>query len=836
MRYPHFFLILLLLTYFQSNSLSQEQTFLTHGGSVQAVAYSPISSSIIASAGGNNSIKLWNLNDGGETILGNHTDTVNSISFSPDGQHLVSGSDDYKLKVWDIQNERLIVTLNHITNSAQSQIKKVGFTPNGQQFISAGYHIKIWDIHTFREILTIRHDAWIYTFAFSIDGGLLAYGDTKGKIVVRNIKTHQEIVRFQAESDLITTLKFSPDNNILASGGLQGGIKLWNTQNWVNIGTLPTQGTVTDLNYSPDGSILANSDFEAVNLWQIDNGERITTLSGHKGWVNTAIFSPDGESITSGGSDGTIRFWDITAFQKDDLDLVRIIYFVPSDRTYQYDIWIKLDSRIRKVQQFYADQLELNGFGRKSFTFETDEYDNTVIHHVKGNFNDWYYHTETHNKIQNEIRSQFDMTKDVYLIVADLSSETVETKNTCGIGGSFWLEKESKIKSHGGYALIPASGKCFDDKVGTHTTAHELGHAFGLEHDFRDNDYIMSYGESPNQLSYCAAEWLSVSRFFNTDTIGFNNPTSLQTLSPLTYIPSAGNYSLICQITDLDGLHQVQLMVPTTTNDPSSGTKLHSCHRIDSVSKAIEFDLSSLTSNQLNSVTLQVIDVFGNITRQDYIITADASISSNNHIDVNGDGTIDSSDLVIVAANFGDTIIDNIFPNPDVNRDGIVDIIDLLLVVNEIQKTTDVAPSIFKSDIQFSKSTIRGWINQAKQLPNKDLNIKNGIRYLEKLFESISPTETLLFNNYPNPFNPDTWIPYQLAKPSDVVITIFDIQGKIIRTLNLGYKPAGTYMNRGSAAYWNGRNNIGELVGSGVYFYTFNGDKYQFTHRMYLKK
>ena len=831
-----YILLIILITQFSITTYSQDHTFLEHGGNVQSVSYSPITSSIIASAGGNNTIKLWNLEDSEVTILGNHTDSVNSIDFSPDGKRLVSGSDDYRIKVWDIEDKRHLVTLKHITDRQQSQIKKVAFSPDGQQIISAGFHLKIWDIHTLREISTIRHDSWIYTLTFSTDGELLAYGDTSGKIVVRNIKTHKEIARYQAIKDHITTVRFSPDNSTLASGGLKGGIKLWNVNNWKLIGNLPTNGTVTDINFSPDGSILANSDFEAVNLWQLENGQKITTLTGHKGWVNTAVFSPDGLSITSGGSDGTIRFWNVESYHIDDQDLVRIIYFVPKDRNAQSDIWVKLNTLIREVQEFYADQLEANGFGRKSFTFETDEYDNTIVHKVNGLFNDRYYHSDTTHKIQQELRSKYDFTKDVYLIVTELSTQTVETENTCGIGGSIWHENELRVKTYGGYAVIPASGKCFDDQFGIHTTAHELGHAFGLDHDFRDDEYIMSYGKTPKKLSYCAAEWLSVSRFFNTDTIGFNNQTSLQSLSPLAYYPSADHFSWICQLTDLDGLHQVQLLIPTSDMDQAFGTKLHSCYRIDAVSKAIEFDLSNLTTNQINTIALQVIDVYGNITYKEYVIRADTSISTDNHIDVNGDGSIDANDLVIVAANFGKKIIDDIFPNPDVNRDGIVNIIDLLLVVYELDLDLDAAPSILIKDLSFSSSIVQDWINKAEQLPNKNLFTEIGIQRLKRILDLMSPSETKLFRNFPNPFNPETWIPYQLENPSNVVITIYDIHGTIIRTIDLGFKPSGRYTKRESAAFWNGRNDIGEHVGSGLYFYTFQGGDYQFTRRMFLRK
>ena len=836
MQHKYIFLTLSILIIIPFTTIAQEHTIFTHGGNVQAVAYSPINSSLIASAGGDHTIKLWDLDEGVVTTLGNHREIVNSIAFSPDGKYLVSGSDDYTMKLWDVPGKRHFSTLSHVTDRYRAQIKAVAFSPDGQKIVSAGLHVKIWDIHTLREIMTIRHSDWIFAVAFSSDGKYLAMGDTSGQITVRNLQTQKDIAQFRGDADFITALKFSPDDQILASGGYNGSVKLWKLPNWDLIGTLATAGTVSGLSFSPDGSILASTDYEAVNLWSTRTGDQITTLLGHVGWVFSTSFSPDGTFLTSSGSDGTLRLWDISSFQTDTTDMVRIIYFVPTNRTAQFDMWTKLDSLIRDVQSLYADQMEASGHGRKTFTIETDENAQTVVYQVKGNFSDFYYRTDTTNKILNEVSTQFDMDRHIYLIVAELSSQAIEEEHVCGVGGSRWIGLEHQVKSRGGYAVIPASGDCFDEEVGKIVTAHELGHAFGLDHDFRDDSYIMSYGDSPNQFSHCATEWLSASRFFNTDNITFNNLTSIHILTSDTYPPNASDFSIIFQITDLDGIHQVQLLVPTTDDDPATGTKLHSCQRIDSQSSAVEFDISSLTSYPMNRVQLQVIDVYGNITRQEYVLIVGEDTSAVNRIDVNGDGTVDIADLVLVAAHFGKTIMGSVNPNPDVNRDGVVNIVDLLLVVNELNAGGPAAPTSSYQISELNPIDIQQWIDQAKGLPFRGTIVDNGIEKLEQLLTAMMPNETRLLANYPNPFNPETWIPYQLASDADVRITIYDVRGHVVRTLDLGHRSAGTYLGRDSAAYWDGRNDRGELVASGVFVYTFSAGGFHATRRMLLRK
>ena len=93
-----------------------------------------------------------------------------------------------------------------------------------------------------------------------------------------------------------------------------------------------------------------------------------------------------------------------------------------------------------------------------------------------------------------------------------------------------------------------------------------------------------------------------------------------------------------------------------------------------------------------------------------------------------------------------------------------------------------------------------------------------------------------LLPNYPNPFNPETWIPYQLADPADVTVAIYTPDGKIVRRLALGHKPIGIYQSKSRAAYWDGRNNIGESIASGIYFYALTAGDFAATRKMLILK
>ena len=199
--------------------------------------------------------------------------------------------------------------------------------------------------------------------------------------------------------------------------------------------------------------------------------------------------------------------------------------------------------------------------------------------------------------------------------------------------------------------------------------------------------------------------------------------------------------------------------------------------------------------------------------------------------DVNGDGVVNILDLVLVDSHFGETGEND----ADVNEDGIVNIADLLLVAKAVgnaagaPSTQPIIPNILTAE------EVQQWLTAARKLPNWH-TYQRGIVVLEQLLVMLIPKETALLPNYPNPFNPETWIPYHLAEATEVSLTIYAVDGTVVRTLVLGHQAAGIYQDRKRAVYWDGRNTLGEPVASGVYFYTLKAGDFTTTRKMLIRK
>ncbi len=201
--------------------------------------------------------------------------------------------------------------------------------------------------------------------------------------------------------------------------------------------------------------------------------------------------------------------------------------------------------------------------------------------------------------------------------------------------------------------------------------------------------------------------------------------------------------------------------------------------------------------------------------------------------DVNGDGDVDILDLRSVFANFGVRGRNH----ADVNEDGVVDVVDLVRVASAINTPRGAAPPFAQEALEgLSAADVKQWLAQASKRGLTDPTSLKGIFVLEQLLKTLLPKETALLPNFPNPFNPETWIPYRLASASDVKIAVYNTNGVLVRQWDLGHQEAGFYTDRYSAVYWDGRNQHGQLVASGVYFYSLTAGEFTTTRKMLVGK
>ncbi len=247
-------------------------------------------------------------------VLTGHTDKVYSVSFSPDGKTIVSGSGDKTIRLWDA------ATGQHLQTFAghKSWTTSISFTPDGKTFATAnGSNIYFWDSATGTPLRIISGDGDhiqelndFFCVSFSPDGKLLASASLDGTIRIWDTATGNPLQTLKGNMNAFRCVTFSPNGKTIASGG--SALTLWDAATGKQLRSTDTgPAQINSISYSPNGKTIATGDsLDNVILWDAATGIELQRFTGHSAWIPSVAFSPDGSRLISGSGDGTIRLYD----------------------------------------------------------------------------------------------------------------------------------------------------------------------------------------------------------------------------------------------------------------------------------------------------------------------------------------------------------------------------------------------------------------------------------------------------------------------------------------------------------------------------------------------
>ncbi len=602
-------------------------------------------------------------------------------------------------------------------------------------------------------------------------------------------------------TDGVNSVSYSPDGSQFATGSADKTIKLWDVATQGNIATLVGHtGIVNSVAYSSDSTLLASASSDnTIRLWDVSTQQNIYTLHGHTDAVNSVAYSSDGTLLASASSDNTVKLWDvatrtnITTFEGHTRS-VYVLSFSPdgtliASGSADKDVKLWDVFTYENIATFEGDWANVN-----SLAFSPD---GKILVSGSSAVNLWDVANHTNIGIFSEHTgsvTSVGFSRDGTLIASGSTDDTVK----------LW---------------DPA----------THTViATFVGH----------HDYITSVAFPPDGATLATASIDDNVMLWSIDEYRTSRPSRIVIISGDSQqgvfgIPLAN--PLVVEVRDQYG-------------NPLSGqsvlfTAFGRFAKLNGKSAA-----EKVTTDSNGRATIHLTPGF---TVENYVdvelverglaayrlakFTVDITPTTNTeslNADVNGDGVVNIQDLVLVASNYGQTG-ENV---ADINGDGVVHIIDMIIVAAALG-TEAAAPTLNSQSLStLTAPDVDSWLTQARQLDLTDATSQRGILFLEQLLAALIPKETALLHNFPNPFNPETWIPYHLSKDTDVTITIYAVNGTLVRKLTLGYQAAGIYQTRSRAAYWDGKNEFGEKVASGLYFYTLTAGDFSATRKMLIRK
>ena len=784
-----------------------------HPYTVGHVVFSP-DGKLIASCGElDDAIRLWDVETGTilRTFVGNATSQlygtrirkddgttyrctyaswtghVGQTSFSPDGKLLANGNWDGSVDIWDVSTGRNLHTITtERTEHSAGHPPQVSFRSDGQTLASYNAkEIRFWDVETGRLLERIYGEAlssqswwleWYHGQVFSPDRRIFAQRAGNFAIAVQDVAT----------GDLLHSFRHIHE-----------------------IGGSPVKTEVGHYRFSPDGQTLAIAGLLGgpIDFWDVKTGRLLHTIYGHTSLVDKVAFSPDGRTLASNDT-AFIYLWDARTH--------RLLHTLSGHTSNAIDIAFSSDGRLLATasydQRVLLWDVATGGLLRE---FKTDAISGLAYspdgriatrYDLGNTLNLWRATTGRHLQTLQALQEAGGVTS----ITFSPNGDILASGEWAGVL-SLWDTRTGRLlqRLHGDNIVIKDNQSTFIDS-GT-GDERSLTAMYGVTNIAfsPDGRLLASVGEGGGQ-AYTLHLWdVSTGKHLRTFT---------ESSSQVHFVAfSPDGHTLLTTGASSDKTIRFWEVATGALLRRLSGHK----RNVGSISFSPDGQTMASASED------------GTVLLWDYPLMAPTPEPAYLPADINRDGIVNITDLVYVSRRIGQTCGSRF----DVNSDGVVDIVDLVQVAGAIGNIAG-APQAEDSDIALAPTRIvvEQWLYQAKQVNLADASFQRGMLMLEQLLVSLAPKKTQLLSNYPNPFNPETWIPYQLVQASNVEIVIYDVRGGIIRRLQLGHQPVGHYINKSRAAYWDGKNDVGEPVASGLYFYTLTAGDFTATRKLLIRK
>jgi eukaryotic-like serine/threonine-protein kinase len=294
-----------------STRFNSKQTLEGHTSEVSSVSWSP-DGKFILTGSGDNTAKVWNAEKGQEVLtLKGHTLPVRSVSWSPDGKRILTGSDDTTAKVWDAATGQELLTLTGHTG----EVSSAAWSPDGKRILTGSYDktAKVWDAEKGQELVAVEgHMGSLFSVSWSPDGKRILTGSEDKTAKVWDVATGQEVITLTGHSLQVSSVSWSPDGKRILTGSYDKTAKVWDAEMGQELVTFKGHvGSLFSAAWSPDGKrILTGSYDNTAKVWDAETGQELLALKGHKQFVLSAAWSPDGKRILTGSQDKTTKVWD----------------------------------------------------------------------------------------------------------------------------------------------------------------------------------------------------------------------------------------------------------------------------------------------------------------------------------------------------------------------------------------------------------------------------------------------------------------------------------------------------------------------------------------------